>query len=133
MSDVMKLFHFSCSTKLSMKFILFINVKMRTIVGILTFINRVNIFEWYKARKIFIIQHFDFMTRGISCSVELCINIFITSCPGCTQTSLLSTDKPASRNKDLFKVYQLCFTKVLISPSINSKNRNSYNSLFRLL
>ena len=36
---------FSCSTQLSMKFILFINVKMPTIVGILTFINRI------KARK----------------------------------------------------------------------------------
>ena len=31
-----------CSTQLSMKFILLINVKMPTIVGILTFISRVN-------------------------------------------------------------------------------------------
>ena len=37
-----------------MKFILFINVKMPTIVGILTFINRI------KARKIYIFQHFKF-------------------------------------------------------------------------
>ena len=33
---------FSCSTELSMKFILLINVKMQTIVIILTFINRIN-------------------------------------------------------------------------------------------
>ena len=33
---------FSCSTQLSMKFILLINVKMLTIVGILTFISRIN-------------------------------------------------------------------------------------------
>ena len=33
---------FSCSTQLSMKFILLINVKMPTIVGILTFISRIN-------------------------------------------------------------------------------------------
>ena len=33
---------FSFSTQLSMKFILLINVKMPTIVGILTFISRIN-------------------------------------------------------------------------------------------
>ena len=33
---------YSCSTELSMKFILLINVKMPTIVGILTFITRIN-------------------------------------------------------------------------------------------
>ena len=34
----------SCSTQLSMKFILLINVKMPTIVVILTFISRIN--DW---------------------------------------------------------------------------------------
>ena len=34
--------HFSCSAQLSMKFFLFINVKMPTIVGILTFMSRKN-------------------------------------------------------------------------------------------
>ena len=38
--EVIKLF--SCSTQLSMKFFLLINVKMPTIVGILTFVNRKN-------------------------------------------------------------------------------------------
>ena len=38
--EVIKLF--PCSTQLSMKFFLLINVKMPTIVGILTFINRKN-------------------------------------------------------------------------------------------
>ena len=36
---------FSCSTQLSIKFILLINVKMPTIVGILTFISRINIYN----------------------------------------------------------------------------------------
>ena len=39
-SEVIKLF--SCSTELSMKFFLLINVKMPTIVGILTFMSRKN-------------------------------------------------------------------------------------------
>ena len=38
--EVIKLF--SCSTQLSTKFILLINVKMPTIVGILTFISMIN-------------------------------------------------------------------------------------------
>ena len=57
--EVVKLF--SSSTQLSMKFILHINVKMPTIVGILTSISRINIAsESFKARKIFIFQHFTF-------------------------------------------------------------------------
>ena len=35
---------FSCSTQLRLKFILLINVKMPSIVGILTFISRIN--DW---------------------------------------------------------------------------------------
>ena len=58
-TDVIKLF--SCSTQLSMKFILLINVKMPTIVGILTFISRINTASKnFKARKIFNFQHFSF-------------------------------------------------------------------------
>ena len=34
---------FSCSTQMSIRFILLINVKMPTIVGILTFISRIQI------------------------------------------------------------------------------------------
>ena len=34
--------HFSCSTQLRLTFILLINVKMPTTVGILTFISRIN-------------------------------------------------------------------------------------------
>ena len=42
----------SCSTQLSIKFILLINVKMSTIVGILTFMSRLNtISESSKARR----------------------------------------------------------------------------------
>ena len=37
---------FSCSAQLRLKFILLINVKMPTIVGILTFISRINYRIW---------------------------------------------------------------------------------------
>ena len=47
---------FSCSTQLSTKFILLINVKMTTIVGILTFISMINTTsERLKARNFFVI------------------------------------------------------------------------------
>ena len=50
---------FPCSTQLSMKLILLIKVKMPTIVGILTFISRINTtLESDKARNIVIFQHF---------------------------------------------------------------------------
>ena len=42
--EVIKLF--SCSAQLRLKFILLINVKMPTIVGILTFISRINYRLW---------------------------------------------------------------------------------------
>ena len=49
--EVIKLF--SCSTQLSTKFILLINVKMPTIVGILTFISKINTTsERLKTRKL---------------------------------------------------------------------------------
>ena len=43
-SEVIKLF--SCSAQPRLKFILLINVKMPTIVGILTFISRINYRLW---------------------------------------------------------------------------------------
>ena len=52
---------FPCSTQLSTKFILLINVKMPTIVGILTFMSRINATsKGLRARKVFIFQHFSF-------------------------------------------------------------------------
>ena len=52
---------FLCSTPLSRKFILLINVKMPTIVGILTFISMINTtFERLKVRNFFICQYFSF-------------------------------------------------------------------------
>ena len=58
-SEVKKLF--SCSTQLSMQFILIINVKMPTIVGILTFISMINTtFDRFKARNFFISCYFSF-------------------------------------------------------------------------
>ena len=51
---------FSCPTQLSMKFIMLINVKMPTNVGILTFISIVNkTSESLKTRKVIIFQHFS--------------------------------------------------------------------------
>ena len=50
-----------CSTQLSMKFILLINVKMPTTVGILTFISMINTTaERLKARNFFICRCFSF-------------------------------------------------------------------------
>ena len=58
---------FSCSTKLGMKFIMLMNVKMPTIVGIVTFISMINrTSERLKARNIFIYPYYRF-----SCSVGL--------------------------------------------------------------
>ena len=57
--EVVKLF--PCSTELSTKFILLINVKMPTIVGILTFISMANTaYERLKAKNFFICQYFSF-------------------------------------------------------------------------
>ena len=54
---VIKLFH----SQLDMKFILLINVKMATIVGILTFIGRINkTLECFKQEKIVTFQYFTF-------------------------------------------------------------------------
>ena len=50
----------SCSTQLSTKFILLINVKMPTIVSILTFISMINTSERLKARNFFICRYFSF-------------------------------------------------------------------------
>ena len=52
---------FSCSTQLSTKFILLINVKMPTIVDILTFISMINTTsERLKARNFYICRYFSF-------------------------------------------------------------------------
>ena len=57
--EVIKLF--SSSTQLSTKFILLIKVKMSTIVGILTFISKINTTpERLKTRNFFICQYFRF-------------------------------------------------------------------------
>ena len=52
---------FSCSTQLSMEFILLINVKMPTIVGILKFVSMINATsKSHKARNFFICCYFSF-------------------------------------------------------------------------
>ena len=53
--------HFTCSTQMSTKFIMLINVKMPIIVGILAFISMINtIPESSEARKKLYFQHFRF-------------------------------------------------------------------------
>ena len=65
--EVIKLF--SCSTQLSTKFILLINVKMPTIVGILTFISMINTTsEGLKAKNFFICQLFSFYEQLKFCA-----------------------------------------------------------------
>ena len=57
--EVIKLF--PCLTQMNTKFILLINVKMPTIVGILTFISMINTTsERLKARNFFICPYFSF-------------------------------------------------------------------------
>ena len=78
--EVIKLF--SCSTQLSMKFIMLINVKMPTIVGILTFISRINTTsESLKARKVFVFRHFKFYEQ-LKFHAQLSMIFFITMEPG---------------------------------------------------
>ena len=59
--EVIKLF-MPYSTEI--KFIILINVKMPTIVGILTFISMINAtYDSLKACKVFICQHFSFYVQ----------------------------------------------------------------------
>ena len=53
---------FPCSTQLSTKFILFKNVKMPTVVGILTFISMINTSERLKTRNFIICRYLSFMS-----------------------------------------------------------------------
>ena len=60
---------FPCSTQLNMKFILLINVKMPTIVGILIFISMINTTsERLKARNFFVCWYFSFYEQLKFCA-----------------------------------------------------------------
>ena len=60
---------FSYSTQLSTKFFMLINIKMPTIVGILTFISMINTAsERLKARNIFICWYLTFYEQLIFCA-----------------------------------------------------------------
>ena len=60
---------FLCSTQLGTKFILLINVKMPTIVGILTFISMINTTsERLKARNFFISRYYSFYEQLKFCA-----------------------------------------------------------------
>ena len=75
--EVIKLF--SCSTRLSTKFILLINVKMPTIVGILTFISMINTTcERLKTNNFSICRYFTFYEQ-----LKFCAQLsFVTLWPG---------------------------------------------------
>ena len=70
---------FSCSTQLSMKFIILINVKMPTIVGILTFISMANT----TSERLKAVLFFSLLVFISSCNFMLSIaeheKMFITS------------------------------------------------------
>ena len=69
--EVLKLF--SCSTQLSTNFILLINFKMPTIVGILTFISMINTTsERFKVRHFFICRYFSFYEQLKVCAPLSC-------------------------------------------------------------
>ena len=60
---------FSCSAQLSTKFILLINVKIPTIVGILAFISMMNrTYERLKARNFFLCHYFSCYEQLIFCA-----------------------------------------------------------------
>ena len=71
--EVIKLF--PCSTQLSTKLILLINIKMPTIVGILTFISMINTTsERLKALNFFICRYISFYEQlKFPCSVDLSV------------------------------------------------------------
>ena len=67
--EIIKLY--SCSIQLNSKFILLVNVKIPTIVGILTFISMINTTsERLKARNFFISQHFSFYEHSVELSMK---------------------------------------------------------------
>ena len=74
-TEVIKLF--SCSIQLSMKFInMLINVKMATIVCILSFISMIDITsEFLKARTVFIFQHCSVFEQ-LKFHAQLSMNFF---------------------------------------------------------
>ena len=91
-----------------------INVKMPTIVGILTFISMINaLFDSFKARYIFIFLIFFLSASEISCSVEH-EKSFITLRPGRKlQRQVFSYQGPFHRSDQQTNL-QLMFTVGLI-------------------
>ena len=79
-SAVIKLF--SYSTRLSTNFILLINVKMPTRVGILTFIGKIyTTYERLKARHLFIFRYFSFYEQ-VKFRSQLSMKKVLTAGPG---------------------------------------------------
>ena len=72
---------------MSMKFILLINVKMPTIVGMLTFISMIKTsLDSLKSRNVYTFQHFCFYEQfELLCSVELSMKKFynLGACATC--------------------------------------------------
>ena len=95
--EVIKLF--SCSSQLSTKFIPLINVKMLTIVGILTFISMINTTpERLKARNFFICRYFIFYEQlKFHAQLSWAWKSFITYGPDCFIRRSLSLLGPAYR------------------------------------
>ena len=63
----------SCSKAFRVVFILLINVKMPTIVGILTFVNRINNYYYYFLLAVFILQINVKMPANMSIFTFMCM------------------------------------------------------------
>ena len=100
---------FSCSTQLSMKFIMLIYVKMPTIVGILTFSGMINTTpESLKARKILIFQHISsYGQLKFHAQWSWAWKSFITSGPGLKQRTSFMLSFLKSGNIRLGTSYEL--------------------------
>ena len=76
--EVIKLF--SCSTQLNTKFIVLINVKMPTNVGISTFMRMINTTsERLKDRNFFICRYFSFYEHSVELSMKKVYNLWAWS------------------------------------------------------
>ena len=87
-TEILKLF--SCSTEMSMKFIMLINVEMSRIVGILIFMRMINTTsESLNARKVIIFQHFSFYEQ-----------LKFHSCMGICYAKLFEAAKSMFKSRD---------------------------------
>ena len=126
---------FSCSSQLSTKFILLINVKMPTIVGILTFISMINTTsERLKAKHFFICRYFSF-NEQLKCRAQVsrAWKSFITSGSGMlsegpriwiqhtNKTELVRKTKNKQTSNSVLRSYVISQSNTLRDVSYNAR------------